>query len=96
MDGANVLTNMAKTLVTTFKSVRADQTTRDILYGLNYVVEASVTTSTEIKRKERSGEIKDWIDDSNEARNKDHQAKVRVNISLKLSTVHALDIIFGG
>lgn len=76
MVGANALTNMAKALVTKFKSVRADKTSRDIIDGLNFVVDASVSTSTEIKRQQGSGEIMDWIDDSNEARNKDYQAKV--------------------
>ena len=76
---------MAKALVTTFKSVRADNASRDILYGLNYVLEASVAMSSEIKREQGSDEIMDWIDDSNEARNKDHQEKVRFYNNLRRS-----------
>ena len=78
VDGANALTNMAKALATTFKSVRADNITKNILTGLNFVLDAAVATSSEIKREQGSSEIRDWIDDSNEARNKDHQEKVTI------------------
>ena len=67
---------MAKTLVTKFKSVPAEKTIKGILVGLKYVLEASVAMGNEIKEEQSSSEIKDWIDDSNEARNKDHQVKV--------------------
>ena len=69
---------MAKALATTFKSVRADNITKNILTGLNFVLDAAVATSSEIKREQGSSEIKDWIDDSNEARNKDYQEKVTI------------------
>ena len=69
---------MAKALATTFKSVRADNITKNILTGLNFVLDAAVATSSEIKREQGSSEIRDWIDDSNEARNKDHQEKVTI------------------
>ena len=69
---------MAKTLATTFKSVRADNITKNILTGLNFVLDAAVATSSDIKREQGSTEIRDWIDDSNEARNKDHQEKVTI------------------
>lgn len=78
MDGANALTNMAKALVIKFKSVRAANETRDIVDGLNIIMEASVSMSNEVKRQQNSDEIKDWIDDSNEARNKQHQEKVMI------------------
>lgn len=78
VDGANALTNMAKALATTFKSVRADNITKNILIGLNFVLDAAVATSSDIKREQGSSEIRDWIDDSNEARNKDHQEKVTI------------------
>ena len=85
VDGTDALTNTAKTLVTKFKSVRADKTTKDILHGLSYITEASLTMSNEIKLQQRSDEIRDWVDDSNEVRNKDHQAKVRAaKIGVKL------------
>ena len=70
---------MAKALVIKFKSVRARNETRDILRGLNIVVGASLATSNEVKREQNSDEIKDWIDDSNEARNKQHQEKVKLS-----------------
>lgn len=69
---------MAKALATTFKSVRADNVTKDILTGLNSVLDAAIATSSDIKREQGSSEIRDWIDDSNEARNKDHQEKVTI------------------
>ena len=69
---------MAKALATTFKSVRADNITKNILTGLNFVLDAAVATSSDIKREQGSTEIRDWIDDSNEARNKDHQEKVTI------------------
>lgn len=69
---------MAKALATTFKSVRADNITKNILIGLNFVLDAAVATSSDIKREQGSSEIRDWIDDSNEARNKDHQEKVTI------------------
>ena len=78
MDGANALTNMAKALVIKFKSVRAANETRDIVDGLNIIMEASVSMSNEVKRQQNSDEIKDWIDDSNKARNKQHQEKVMI------------------
>lgn len=88
VDGADALTNMAKTLVTKFKSVRADKTTKDILHGLSHVTEASLSRSNEIKLQQRSNEIRDWVDDSNEVRNKDHQAKVRARKNPK-KNLHA-------
>lgn len=69
---------MAKALVIKFKSFQAANVTREIIRGLSIILEASVSTSNEVKRQQNSGEIKDWIDDSNEARNKDHQEKVRL------------------
>ena len=69
---------MVKALATTFKSVRADNITKNILTGLNFVLNAAVATSSDIKREQGSTEIRDWIDDSNEARNKDHQEKVTI------------------
>lgn len=69
---------MAKALATTFKSVRADNVTKDILTGLNSVLDAAIATGSDIKREQGSSEIRDWIDDSNEARNKDHQEKVTI------------------
>ncbi len=69
---------MAKALVIKFKSVRAANETRGVIDGLNIVMDASVSTSNEVKREQNSDEIKDWIDDSNEARNKQHQEKVRI------------------
>lgn len=69
---------MAKALATTFKSVRADNITKNILIGLNFVLDAAIATSNDVKREQSSSEIRDWIDDSNEARNKDHQEKVTI------------------
>ena len=69
---------MAKALATTFKSVRADNITKNILIGLNFVLDAAIATSSDVKREQGSSEIRDWIDDSNEARNKDHQEKVTI------------------
>ena len=77
-DSAIVLSNMAKALVIKFKSFQAANETREIIRGLSIILEASMSTSNEVKRQQNSGEIKDWIDDSNEARNKDHQEKVRL------------------
>ena len=77
MGGANAFSNMAQTLVTKFKSVRAANESRGIIDGLNMVMKASVDTSNEVKLEQSSNEIKDWIDDSNEARNKQYQEKVR-------------------
>ncbi|PFX17783.1 Polycystic kidney disease protein 1-like 2 [Stylophora pistillata] len=74
-DGAIALSNMAEALVIKFKSFQAANESRDIIRGLNIILEASVSTSNEVKRQQNSDEIKDWIDDSNEARNKDHQEK---------------------
>lgn len=77
MDGANAFSNMAQALVIKFKSVRAASETRGIVDGLNIVMKASVDISNEVKLEQSSDEIKDWIDDSNEARNKQYQEKVR-------------------
>lgn len=77
MDGANAFSNMAQALVINFKSVRAASETRGIVDGLNIVMKASVDISNEVKLEQSSDEIKDWIDDSNEARNKQYQEKVR-------------------
>ncbi|XP_020607936.1 LOW QUALITY PROTEIN: polycystic kidney disease protein 1-like 2 [Orbicella faveolata] len=75
VDGANAFSNMAQALVIKFKSVRAANETRGIIDGLNIVMRASVDTSNEVKLEQSSDEIKDWIDDSNEARNKQYQEK---------------------
>ena len=76
---------MAQALVTKFKSVRAANESRGIIDGLNMVMKASVDTSNEVKLEQSSDEIKDWIDDSNEARNKQYQEKVRkVDSSIQL------------
>lgn len=69
---------MARALVVKFKNVRAADETRSIIDGLNIIMEASVSTSNEVKREQSSDEIKDWIDDSNEARNKQYQEKVKL------------------
>jgi len=87
VDGANAFSNMAQALVIKFKSVRAANETRGIIDGLNIVMRASVDTSNEVKLEQSSDEIKDWIDDSNEARNKQYQEKVRQvdsNIQLRI------------
>ena len=76
---------MAENLVAKFKGNRADKTTKDILIGLNHVIEGSVAMSNQVKVEQGSDEIKDWIDDSNEARNKYQQAKVTQNIFLLLN-----------
>lgn len=75
-DGANGLSNMAENLVAKFKGTRAENMTKDILNGLSHVIEGSVAMSNHAKLEQGSDEIKDWIDDSNEARNKYQQAKV--------------------
>ena len=80
-NGANGLSKMAETLVGKFRWVRADNTTRDILNGLSHVIEGSVTTSNQAKLEQGSSEIKDWVDDKNEARNKDQLAKVTAKVS---------------
>ena len=77
MAGANAFSNMAQALVIKFKSVRAANETRGIIDGLNIVMKTSVDTSNEVKLEQSSNEIKDWIDDRNEARNKQYQEKVR-------------------
>ena len=77
MDGANAFSNMAQALVMKFKSAQAATETKGIIDGLNIVMKASVDTSNEVKLAQSSNEIKDWIDDSNEARNKQDQEKVR-------------------
>ncbi|XP_068716630.1 polycystin-1-like protein 2 [Montipora capricornis] len=74
-NGANGLSKMAETLVGKFRWVRADNPTRDILNGLSHVIEGSVTTSNQAKLEQGSSEIKDWVDDKNEARNKDQLGK---------------------
>ena len=87
MKGANAFSNMAQALVTKFKSVRAANETRGIIDGLNMVMKASVDTSNEVKFEQSSDEIKDWIDDSNKAKNKQYQEKVRTvdsNIQLRI------------
>ena len=87
MDGANAFSNMAQALVIKFKTVRAANETRGIIDGLNIIMKTSVDTSNEVKLEKSSDEIKDWIDDSNEARNKQYQEKVRKvhsNIQLRM------------
>ena len=87
MDGANAFSNMAQALVIEFKSVRATNEARGIIDGLNIIMKTSVDTSNEVKLEQSSDEIKDWIDDSNEARNKQFQEKVRKvdsNIQLRI------------
>ena len=87
MDGANAFSNMAQALVIEFKSVRAANEARGIIDGLNIIMKTSVDTSNEVKLEQSSDEIKDWIDDSNEARNKQYQEKVRKvdsNIQLRI------------
>lgn len=88
-----MFTNMAKVLVIKFKNVRAANETRGIIDGLNIVMKASVATSNEVKLDQSSDEIEDWIDDSNEARNKQYQEKVRKvdsNIQLRIHSLLVL------
>lgn len=86
---------MARALVIKFKRVRAANETRGIIDGLNIVMEASVSTSNEVKREQNSDEIKDWIDDSNEARNKQHQEKVLIYTAmLNCAFVFSLSLLF--